>query len=175
MDPQKYARDLSKALLRYSGDDQYEDEATPEPPPPPPEPPTEPPTFDGRIAAGVFKKYKTRGPQAGVIDKTGLGALGDHLQELDNPLGELLTRHATGESGAKFVRLSGQVLHHLWSHDGDYQLISREGNDKEGKPLVWVSLSQWKKVPLDNGHTRKDIVKSYEFTLHPEPRPKTRR
>lgn len=116
--------------------------------------------LDGAIVHAVLRpKGKT------AVDMAALGVLGDHLQELGNPMGKALSHAATGGELLHAVRMNGNTFSALESDDGTHQVISREGSTRDGKPLLWVSVSKWKKVPLDNGHTRLDKDKSYQFSV----------
>jgi hypothetical protein len=116
--------------------------------------------LDGALVHAVLRpKGKT------AIDTTALGVLGDHLQELGNPMGKALSHAATGGELLRPVRLNGDTFSNLRTDDGTHAVISREGNDRDGNPLLWVSVSRWKRVELPNGHVRHDKDKNYEFAV----------
>lgn len=126
----------------------------------------QPEHLNGKLVEGVLRPMKSRGASAGLIDRQALGALGDHLQEIGSPLGEMISKHANGRGTTRQpYRISSDTLHHIRSEDHTHQIIAAEANDREGNPLTWVSISHWKKIPLPGGHTRLDKVKSYQFSL----------
>lgn len=121
--------------------------------------------LQGGLVAGVLKPTKKRGPNTRTIEGTALGALGDHLQELGSPLGAIVSHVATGGKTVPFSSLSGDTFDSVESDDGVHRVIGRHGKDRDGKPVVWVSVSQWKRVPLDNGNVRFDKDKSHDFAV----------
>lgn len=142
--PGRMAR-LAGAVRRYAGD------------------------FSPRVTAlvdAVLKNTKKR--TVGTPDLNAISVLGDALQENGNhALGQAASHHATvmGGRSVPFSSLSGDVLDSVSNAEGTHRVIGRHGKDRSGNPVIWVSVSRWKKVPLDNGNTRLDKDKSHEFAV----------
>lgn len=152
---------------------------------------------------GFFKGGKRRDPATKKIvhqwayNYDPLAALGDHLQENDNPdhnlLGRAISHHVTvgrsgppgTASGPTPVRLSTDHFAAVDSDDGIHQMFSRNAWDRDGNPLISVHINKRKPrfiPPRDgfpDGNTVMDKDKSYSFTVpayivggQHEPKPK---
>jgi hypothetical protein len=81
------------------------------------------------------------------IDQTALGALGDHLQEIGSPAGKAISHIVGGGKRAGYRSLNTDASENLSViHGGKkYQILTRHGHDFDDNPIVWVSLSRWKR------------------------------
>jgi len=156
------------AYLGYA-DDQYEDEHQPESEIPVEETtPTRPELLNGALVSAALKPSRKRGPNVGQFDRAAMGALGDHLQEIGNPLGVAVSHFVRTGQNIPFSSLSGTSEHEVSTADGSHQVFGRRGISRDGKPIVWTVIKQNKPRQHPDGRIIWDSDKSHSFAVPAE-------